>query len=352
MKIDRHYFRIDVAAKMLSISPDDLIHLAAHSKIRLHVLIPYGICATPTWYQSDDFFAEKNLCPVSGLPVTGPVEIGADDWTRYEASPGAADFGLLSSDYDPGSPFQSTPVGIEFGGWRILNKDWEPCKVRIADCSIVILNDELNSLSGNTQSAEGSRPMKTLFNKYLCEREFGSAVLHVQSLQKWCASKGFHLRTSPGLDDYDFAQVESLLCAIERGAAPQSPEDARAIIDSKPELAGHTVAVRFPEPDSVHVWLVGAEAHLQWRRLIEQAIAADELQLLDGASLLPISSQTVDEPEPEKPLGQRRQRLVTYVNKVKSSGGTKTAAFKELAKIEGCSVDNITRIYYKKDSLK
>ena len=108
--------------------------------------------------------------------------------------------------------------------------------------------------------------MTTLFNKYLCEREFGSAVLHVETFRKWAVAKGLHLRTAPALGEYEFAQVESLLCAIERGAAPQTPEDARAIIDSKPELAGHTVAVRFPEPDHSHVWLVGADAHLQWRR--------------------------------------------------------------------------------------
>lgn len=146
--------------------------------------------------------------------------------------------------------------------------------------------------------------MTTLFNKYLCEREFGSAVLHVETFQKWAVAKGLHLRTAPALGEYEFAQVESLLCAIERGAAPQTPEDARAIIDSKPELAGHNVAVRFPEPDHSHVWLVGAEAHRQWRRLIERAIADDELQLLDGASYLPVSSRLAASsgaPESEEP---------------------------------------------------
>lgn len=126
--------------------------------------------------------------------------------------------------------------------------------------------------------------MTTLFNKYLCERDFGSGVLHVETFQKWAVTKGLHLRTAPALGEYEFAQVEALLCAIERGAAPQTPEDARAIIDSKAELAGHTVAVRFPEPDHSHVWLVGADAHLQWRKLIERAIDANELQLLDGAT--------------------------------------------------------------------
>lgn len=142
--------------------------------------------------------------------------------------------------------------------------------------------------------------MTTLFNKYLCEREFGSAVLHVETFQKWAVAKGLHLRTAPALGEYEFAQVESLLCAIEQGAAPQTPEDARAIIDSKPELAGHNVAVRFPEPDHSHVWLVGAEAHLQWRRLIERAITDDELQLLDGASYLPVSSRLAASPEAPK----------------------------------------------------
>lgn len=151
--------------------------------------------------------------------------------------------------------------------------------------------------------------MTTLFNKYLCEREFGSAVLHVETFQKWAVAKGLHLRTAPALGEYEFAQVESLLCAIERGAAPQTPEDARAIIDSKPELAGHNVAVRFPEPDHSHVWLVGAEAHLQWRRLIERAITDDELQLLDGASYLPVSSRLAASPEAPKSNEQNAVRV-------------------------------------------
>lgn len=131
----------------------------------------------------------------------------------------------------------------------------------------------------------------TLFNKYLCERDFGSTVFHVKTFQKWVTDKGLHLRTVPELSEYEFAQVESLLCAIERGAAPQTTDDARAIIDSKPDLAGHEVAVRFPEPDHSHVWLVGADAHFQWRKMIERAIDANELQLLDGASYLPVSNR-------------------------------------------------------------
>lgn len=157
--------------------------------------------------------------------------------------------------------------------------------------------------------------MTTLFNKYLCEREFGSAVLHVETFQKWAVAKGLHLRTAPALGEYEFAQVEAILCAIERGAAPQTPEDARAIIDSKAELAGHTVAVRFPEPDHSHVWLVGADAHLQWRKLLERAIDACELQLLDGASYLPVSNRPAasfgapESAEPAAPLLTKKQPI-------------------------------------------
>ena len=49
---------------------------------------------------------------------------------------------------------------------------------------------------------------------------------------------------------------------------------------------------------------------------------------------------------------QRRERITSYVDKAHAKGIEKTVSFAELAEIEGCRYDNITRIYYRKDSLK
>lgn len=149
--------------------------------------------------------------------------------------------------------------------------------------------------------------MKTLFNNELCEREFGNKVLQTSSLLKWAEGKNLLLRTSPPLGEYETVQVEALFCAIERGASELSPEDARAIIDSTPLLAEHPYTTRFKEPSPVHVWLVGASAHQQWRQLVTKAIADGELQLLDGVSLLPV--------------GMGDDHLATKSPSIKQAGG-------------------------------
>lgn len=127
--------------------------------------------------------------------------------------------------------------------------------------------------------------MKILFHKDLCDREFGSAVFNVPALLKWATDKGLHLHTVPPLDEYDFAQAEALLNAIQATARAYTPDEAYAIAQASPLLAHHRAAQR-AAPSAV--WLVGAEAARQWREILSKAIAGGELILLDPNSLLPV----------------------------------------------------------------
>lgn len=127
--------------------------------------------------------------------------------------------------------------------------------------------------------------MKMLFHKDLCDREFRSAVFNVPALLKWATDKGLHLHTVPPLDEYDFAQAEALLCAIEATARAYTPDEAHAIAQASPLLAHHSFAQC---ASAATVWLVGAEAARQWREILSKAMTGGELVLLDPNSLLPV----------------------------------------------------------------
>lgn len=333
----KEYYSLAEAASALTCAENDLLQFAAYGQVELCILMPKND-VLPIIRD-----ATGALLPFAGNDISaiycGPCALYPLQWRSFNANRECRTYSIkkIYSTYPRIKEIQSSPG---FQDWIISPKGEHEGQVKITDCQIVLMADELERLS-----VKGSKTVTTLFNKYLCERDFGSAIFHVKTFQKWATDRGFHLRTTPSLDDYEFAQVEALLCAIEVGAAPQSPEDARAIIDSKPELIGHVVAERFPEPDQTHVWLVGADAHLQWRKLIEQAIVNGELQLLDGASYLPVSNQPTEPIKHIETDVERHQRIVSHVNKAFNSGNTKESAYRELAAIEKCSVDNIKRIY-------
>ncbi len=149
--------------------------------------------------------------------------------------------------------------------------------------------------------------MKILTSSALFCREFAGAVLPVPELLKWVASKGLHLRTVPEISEYDMVQVESLLCAIERAAAPNL-DDAMDMVAANPRLAGHRAA----GDAHTSMWLLGADAHCQWREILVKAVADGELRLLDGFSLLPLP---FDAPKPAEKalLSTERNTLLTII---------------------------------------
>lgn len=144
--------------------------------------------------------------------------------------------------------------------------------------------------------------MTTLFHAELSEREFSSHLLHVGDLLQWAESKRLHLRTSPALDGFEFAQVEALLCAIERQMQDITPEQALEIVRADPALMADPAISRYPDDISPITarWLLGAAAHKKWRELLSGAIEQHELTLLDFASKLPIDTAPAQTPAPEQ----------------------------------------------------
>lgn len=158
-----------------------------------------------------------------------------------------------------------------------------------------------------------------LFHNGLCGREFGSAVLGVPQLLEWAASKGYGLRAEPHIQDYDYVQVENLLCAIERSLSRETPETAEALIKCDPSLKpdfSELAAAMEPEAaeaclnvmDEAPVWNVGASTHLEWRKILSAAFEAGELQPLKYNSLTPIAPAKQPAPAPKvkaKPVTTR-----------------------------------------------
>lgn len=147
---------------------------------------------------------------------------------------------------------------------------------------------------GKAPAQPAPQPNPMLFHPDLVDREFGSNLLSVQKLTDWAAKQGLELLTQPPIERFQFVQVEALLCAIERAAMDSAPEPmAAAVVQATPHLAQNRAAEIAPR------WLVSADAHQQWRRLLEKAIEAGELALLHFGSKLPV--QVGSEPQAADP---------------------------------------------------
>lgn len=152
-------------------------------------------------------------------------------------------------------------------------------------------------------------------------REFGSQQLNVTRFFEWLDSKRLSIRTIPSIADYQFVQIEALLCTIERAAAPLDEESALADIEANPRLAENERASKI-----VPRWHIAADAHQQWRKLITKAIADGELVALDAGSKLPVtivadifSSERVDT-ESEKPVPRFQAQEAAILNAIKDAG--------------------------------
>jgi hypothetical protein len=135
--------------------------------------------------------------------------------------------------------------------------------------------------------------MTILSHKHLHGREFGSSLLGVTEFFEWLALNKLRIATAPDLHDYDFVQVEALLCAVEGAAGSISEDEARGIIAADQLLTADRMA------DDAPRWLVGAEAHRKWREIITRAVMDGHLQLLDFGSKLPTTIPTAAKMEGE-----------------------------------------------------
>jgi len=147
---------------------------------------------------------------------------------------------------------------------------------------------------GKAPAQPAPLPNPILFHPDLADREFGSHLLSVPKLTEWAAKQGLEVVARPPIERFKFVQVEALLCAIERAAMDSAPEPmAAAVVQATPHLAQNRAAEIAPR------WLVSADAHQQWRRLLEKAIEAGELALLPFGSKLPV--QVGSEPQAAAP---------------------------------------------------
>lgn len=137
--------------------------------------------------------------------------------------------------------------------------------------------------------------MSIFFVEGLAEREFSTHVIAVPQLLAWAQRVGQPLMTTPRLDGYDFAGVETLLCALGQDADNGvSPEVVAEVIANDPTLTNNETLKRFTDDRAVPVasWLLRSQAQSQWREPLRRAIAAGELTLRHFGSKLPIAAPT------------------------------------------------------------
>ncbi|MFY8041514.1 MAG: hypothetical protein ACOVOD_01175 [Rhodoferax sp.] len=129
--------------------------------------------------------------------------------------------------------------------------------------------------------------MSVLFHAELSEREYSSHLLKVADLLAWAQSNQLSIKASPSIEQFEFVQVEAFLCAIEREVSKTiTPEQALEIVANDTALSTHRAA---SDPITSR-WLLSADAHREWRALLDKAIAMGELTLLRFGSKLPIAA--------------------------------------------------------------
>lgn len=175
----------------------------------------------------------------------------------------------------------------------------------------------------SSKAASSTRPQSfsertsTLFHAELVDREFGSALLPVADLLEWAKLKRLHLKTEPPIDGFEFVQVEALLCAIERPFQGLTHEQAEEIATADPALRGDRATRVCP------AWLLGADAHLRWRKILMRATKAGELVLLDFLSKMPIEAMAKTAPvaqAPEKPLQRTAAQDAAILAAIQQAG--------------------------------
>ncbi len=131
----------------------------------------------------------------------------------------------------------------------------------------------------------------------LAEREFGGALLRVSDLRSWAQSKRIAIPCSRRIDDHEFVHVETLLNDIT-GTTSEGVSLAAAvsIVENDPALSSLEYFRRkgpYHEEEGLDPIMcrlaIATTAQGRWRRLLEDAVRAGELQLLDFASKLPIA---------------------------------------------------------------
>lgn len=147
--------------------------------------------------------------------------------------------------------------------------------------------------------------MNVLFDERLCERDFKLSAVGRDELRKWASDRSIVIPTTvPPIEGFDVLHLETLLCAIEHGAGQLVTQSARqpqrsrrraiaaerVVCDLARDIrTDHRVAEMAADDPAVAKWLIGADVHRQWRRILVQAIEQCELCPIDALTGLPLA---------------------------------------------------------------
>lgn len=170
--------------------------------------------------------------------------------------------------------------------------------------------------------------MTTLLIAELTDREFGTSVLKTSDFANWLDSKGLSIQTLPPFSNFEFLHIETLLVCIERGATEGlTREEATDIVQNIPRMTGDRAAKHSSK------WLIGAEAHQQWRQRIAQATLKGELVILDLSSKLPIETEKDSRPLSDKERTTLLVIIAALAKEAKISLDQPSKAAETIAKI-------------------
>jgi hypothetical protein len=215
-------------------------------------------------------------------------------WVHSELATRKIYAGMVG-DVDSPAQTMTRDQAIQIGALEYLTKKAaHRYAIRVGDATLLedwpkpVWNPKLfDNVAPTIPSKE--KPASVLFHAELSGREFSSHLLKVADLLNWAKSKGKIIKTNPSLDRYEFVQAEAFLCAIEREVSNTvTAEQALEIVSNDNELNTHRAA---GDPQMSR-WLLSADAHKQWRELLETAVTTGELTLLRFNSKLPVSRPT------------------------------------------------------------
>jgi hypothetical protein len=172
---------------------------------------------------------------------------------------------------------------------------------------------------------------KVLFDASLCERDFGKQALRVGALKDWA---GTLPATVPDVHEFDVVQIESLLCAIERGTtALYAKADDQVLIDEALKVETVDPKVRKLIEEGSHQlarWLLSAGVHVVWRQRITAALEKGELRSIDSLTMLPAEDDgQIVQASAQKFVKRSEQNSTTLLNAVAACGLVATSLPKE-----------------------
>lgn len=155
-----------------------------------------------------------------------------------------------------------------------------------------------------------------LFSGELALRDFGRAAVRIADLQEWLLQvRGVLPPTIPDVTHFEVVQLEELLCSIERGATAAYKDAHTAAVTAAARLVDPGEGFRglIESGDrTACLWLIGADAHSQWRQQLAAAVESGALRTVDSVTMLPMSKTAGAEPPQPAPVAPARSKPEFY----------------------------------------